>query len=340
MKQPLQITLLGLALSLLLCGSAASADTQMSKNSDVEYHYYKAFDPEGQKYYDFFPAPASEKHLYYTAMKAAANIDNTPERETIVLIVADTNEPPFDGKWAQAFLIIAEAETEAALPKKRDFFKLFDTGIHDLDVPGKTIKLQSPPFIFTQPSEDALKPHSVSFRLVDLTGDGMLDVWLEFGYAVAVISFQNGEFKEIFSSYTIPMNYKAEYLDLDNDGTYEIKIPYSVHIKRVPTTAYPEWMSLYEWDGTAYVLNNERFYADDNDFLIRLLSLYNQQLLQHGEFVSVGEIYHFYLGLAHYYRGNVTAARWDLEWVVKYAERQHYIQAAETILKKLPPPRK
>ena len=130
MKQAFQITLLGLALSLLLCGSATSADTQMPKNSDVEYHYYKGFDPEGQKYYDFFPAPASEKHLYYTVMKASANIDNTPEIETVVLIVADTNEPPFDGKWAQAFLIIAEAETEAALPKKRDLCQ----GTHYLKV--------------------------------------------------------------------------------------------------------------------------------------------------------------------------------------------------------------
>ena len=136
------------------------------------------------------------------------------------------------------------------------------------------------------------------------------------------------------------MNYKPEYVDLDNDGTYEIKIPYGVHIERVSTAAYPEWMSLYEWDGNAYVLNNERFYADDNDFLIRLLSLYNQLLLQHGEFISIGEIYRFYLGLAHYYRGSETAARWDLEWVVKYAKKEHYIQAAETILEKLPHPPK
>ena len=340
MKRPLQNTLLGLAISLLLCGSAVRADTQIPKNPDVEYHYYKAFDPEAQKYCHFLTAPASEKRLYHTPMKAAANIDNTPEKETIALIVADTGNPPFDGKWAQAFLLIAEAETEAALPKTIALFKLFNTGIHDLDAPGKAVELQIPPFIFTQPPKDDHKPHGVSFRLVDLTGDGVLDVWVEFGYAVAVISFQNGEFKEIFSSYTMPMNYKPEYVDLDNDGTYEIKIPYSVHIERVSTAAYPEWMSLYEWDGTAYVLNNERFYADDNDLLIHLLSLYNQRLLQHGEFISVGEIYHFYLGLAHYYRGSVAEARRDLEWVVKYAKKQHYIQAAETVLEKLPHPPK
>ena len=33
-------------------------------------------------------------------------------------------------------------------------------------------------------------------RLVDLTGDGTLDVWVEQAYyGVVVISFQNGEFK-------------------------------------------------------------------------------------------------------------------------------------------------
>ena len=338
MKQRFQTILLGLAISLLLCGSAVSADTEIRKDSEVKYYYYKAFDAEGQKYHQFLTAPAPERHLYHTPMKAAANINNTPEKETVVLIVADTSDPPFDGKWSQAFLIIAEAETDAALPKKIDVFKLFDTGIHALDVPAKTIELQNPPFIFIQPPKEAQTPHTVSFRLVDLTGDGILDVWLEFEYGVAVISFQNGEFKEIFSSYTLPMAHKAEYIDLNDDGTYEIKIPYSVHIKRVPTEAYPEWINLYEWDGTVYVLNNQRFYTNDNEFLIRLLSLHNQQLIQHGEFISVCETYHFYLGLAHYYRDSPSSARWDLEWVVKYAKNQDYIQAAETLLKELPQP--
>lgn len=338
MKQQLQNKFFGFAISLLLCGSAVSADTEILKNSEVEYYYYKAFDAEGQKYHQFLTTAAPEKHLYHTPMKATANINNTPEKETVVLIVADTGDPPFDGKWSQAFLIIAEAETEAVLPKKIDVFKLFDTAIHALDVPGKTIELQNPPFIFTEPTKDAQTPHIVSFRLVDLTGDGILDVWLEFEYGVAVISFQNGEFKEIFSSYTLPMDHKAEYIDLNDDGTYEIKIPYSVHIKRVPTEAYPEWISLYEWNGNAYVLNNQRFYTNNNEFLIRLLSLHNQQLIQHGEFISVCETYHFYLGLAHYYRGSTASARSDLKWVVKYAKKQDYVQAAETLLKELPQP--
>ena len=340
MKQRLQNKLLGLAISLLLCGSTVSADTQIPEDSEVEYHHYNAFDPEGQKYHPFLTDPVPEKHIYHTPMKATANINNTPEKETIVLIVADTSDPPFNGKWSQAFLIIAEAEGEAALPKRIDAFKLFDTDLHTLDVPAKTIGLHNPPFIFTQPPKDAQTPHTVSFRLVDLTGDGILDIWLESEYAVAVISFQDTEFKEIFSSYTLPMDYKAEHVDLDNDGTYEIQIPYSVQIKRVSTAAYPEWMSLYEWDGNAYVLNNERLYTDDNEILIQLLSLHNQQLIQHGEFISVCETYHFYLGLAHYYRGSTSSARWDLEWIVKYAEKQDYIQVAETLLKELTPDQK
>ena len=39
----------------------------------------------------------------------------------------------------------------------------------------------------------------VSFRLVDVTDDGTLDVWVESAHGVALISFQDGTFKEVFS---------------------------------------------------------------------------------------------------------------------------------------------
>ena len=45
-----------------------------------------------------------------------------------------------------------------------------------------------------------------------------------------------------------------EYIDLDNDGTYEIKIPDRTSIG-TDRGSYPEWVSLYEWNGTTYILN-------------------------------------------------------------------------------------
>ena len=238
------------------------------------------------------------------------------------------------GEWKQVYLLIADHQ--AAMPKKIDLFKLFDSGIYTLDVSAKTIELQSPRFIFTQPPKDALKSPDVSFRLVDLTGDGILDVWVEFGYAVAAISFQNGEFKEIFSTYTVPGSLPdAEYVDLDEDGTYEIKIPYSIYIEELPGSPHLPWISLYEWDGNAYVLNNERFYAGNNDFLIRILGEYNYQMLQRGEFVNYCETYRFYLGLLYYYRGSKSPS--DLEWILEHAKNNDYIQAASALLKKSPP---
>ena len=70
---------------------------------------------------------------------------------------------------------------------------------------------------------------------------------------------QNGEFKEVLSCYSsIRREDPIEYIDLDNDGTYEIKIPDLISIDRIPTAARPEWMSLYKWDGNTYVLNNEK----------------------------------------------------------------------------------
>ena len=134
-------------------------------------------------------------------------------------------------------------------------------------------------------------------------------------------------------------------MDLDNDGIYEIKIPYTMYMVDLPGVRYVPWMSLYEWDGNAYVLNNERFYAENDEFLIALLRQYNDLLIRWGRY----EPYSFYLGLIYYYRGNAAMARRHLQWVVKHAEKrkyiqnvkaQDYIQATEFLLKKLAKPRR
>ena len=335
MKQPLQTILLGLTICFLLSGSVVSAAPPISQNSDVQYRSFRyAYDPEGRKYHAFLVRPVPKELYYSTELRATANIDDTPEKETAVLMTVNAKSATRPGEWKQAYLLIADHQ--AAMPKKIDLFKLFDSGTYALDVAAKTVKLQSPRFVFTQPPKDALKPPDVSFRLVDLTGDGILDVWIEFGYAVAVISFQNGEFKEIFSTYTVPGSLSdAEYVDLDEDGTYEIKIPYSIYIEELPGSPHLPWMSLYEWDGNAYVLNNERFYAGNNDFLIRILGEYNYQLLQRGGFVNYCETYRFYLGLLYYYRGSKSPS--DLEWILEHAKNDDYIQAASALLKKLLP---
>ena len=335
MKKHLQITLFGFAICFLLSSSVVSAAPPISQTPDVQYQRFRyGYDPKGKIYHQFLLSPRPKGFYYATELKATANIDDTPEKEAAVLIVVGTSRAAFPGEWEQAYLLIAD--TDAAVPKKIDLFKLFDSETYALEVSAKTVELQSPAFVFTQPPKDALKPPDVSFRLMDLTGDGTLDIWVEFGYAVAVISFQNGEFKEIFSSYTVPGPLPdAEYIDLDKDGTYEIKIPYSIYIKELPGSPHLPWMSLYEWDGNDYVLNNERFYAENDEFLIRLLSEYNYQLLQRGKFINYCETYRFYLGLLYYYRGSKSSP--DLEWILEHAKQDDYIQAASSLLKKLPP---
>ena len=72
---------------------------------------------------------------------------------------------------------------------------------------------------------------------------------------------------------------------------------YSIHIEEVPGAPHLEWMSLYEWDGNAYILNNERFYAKNNKSLIQLLGAYNYQALRHGSIIHQCETYRFYLGV-------------------------------------------
>ena len=330
MKQPLQNTFLGLAICFLLWGSVVNADTQTPKDSDVEYQGYQwPFDLGGQKYQRFLAAPAPEGLSYYTRMKTIGNIDDTPEKETIVLMTANAGE-----EWVQAFLLIAE--DEAGVLKKKELFKLFDAGTHHFDVQGKTIDVQSAPFVLRgwtkRGSPWAFK--RVSFELVDLTGDGILDVWIEHAQGVAVISFQDGEFKEVCSAYSSTRREDPiEYIDLDNDGIYEIKIPDRIHIDSLPSASGLNWVSLYEWDGTTYVLNNQRFYAENDEFLIGLLRLYNHVLTRYGRF----DEYSFQIGLVFYYRGNVPMAHKYLQWVAEHAENDRYIHAAEDLLKKLTP---
>lgn len=249
-------------------------------------------------------------------------------------------------------------ETEPGVPKKKAFFKLYDAGLHDLEVPAaESIEHHSPAFVFKKPWPSAAKGNGIGCKPIDLTGDGILDVWLELGRAVAVISFQDGEFKVIFSCYTVPgLLPDAEYVDLDKDGSYEIKIPYSIPVDEVPGAPNLPWVSIYEWDGTDYVLNNQKFYADNDEFLIRLLNEYNYMLLRHGSIINLCETYKFYLGLVHAYRqSRITFSSVanelirhhyydqgempsELQWILEHGQNQDYIQAIKSIWKS-PPPR-
>ena len=115
---------------------------------------------------------------------------------------------------------------------------------------------------------------------------------------------------------------QPEYVDMDNDGSYELKIP-----SRIAARALG-WMSLYEWNGNTYVLNNRKFYAE-NDNLLR-------EWLRTHRFGNAVEPRSFYIGLIYYYRDNVPLARKHLQSVVSEGEKKDYIQAAEALLKKLP----
>ena len=353
MAKYIQNFILGFSIWLMLSCLAVNAAPPTPENSDVEYYYYElSYDPDGQKYHSFLPSPAPKGLFYDTRVQASANIDDTPEKESVVLMVAATSSDAFSSNWAQVFLLITEAETETGVPKKKAFFKLFDSGTHALEVPtAKPIELHRPPFVFLRPPEDSHKPQSVSFKLVDLTGDDTLDIWVEFGYAVVVISFQDSEFRVVFSSYAYHEFQPKEYIDLDNDGVYEIKIPHSIYL-RGPKTERPTWISIYEWDGTAYVLNNAKLYARDNDILIQLMLHYNTwlrrrrevskwppqriALIKSGKLTFYGETCEFYIGLANYYAGKEGAARWYLQQVTEQGRNEHYIQTAKSILKKLP----
>ena len=306
---------------------------KLIKTAEVEYYSYDVqHEPAGKKYHRFLATPPPEGASYGTRQKAVANIDDTPEKETIVLMVVNSKEEW--RAWNQAFLLITELETEiGGFPKTKALFALFGARPHELNVPTTTIEVQSAPFVIRKPwSREDWSFKRVSFKLVDLTGDGILDIWVEHAEGVVVISFQDGEFVEVCSAYSSTRRENPiEYSDLDNDGIYEIKIPDNIAINKLPGTFDVQWMSLYEWDGTTYVLNNERFYAKNDEFLIRLLSYYNSVLYRFGKY----DEYSYYIGLVFYYRGNIPMAYKYLQWVVEHGKKDDYVQAADDFLKKL-----
>ena len=306
---------------------------KLAKTPDIEDYNYNRSDPEEQKYHRLLTNLPPRKLFYVIRGIVAANIDNTVEKEHIVLITADTepNQPPSERESLQAFLLIAENALDGL--KKKELFKMFTAGHYEFDVPGKSIAVQSAPFVFREGSHShSWASGHVFFRLVDLTGDGILDIWVESYNGVVVISFQNGEFVEVCSAYSsIRREAPIEYIDLNNDGTYEIKIPDRISIDRIDNASAPEWVSFYEWDGNTYVLNNQRFYANNDEFLSRLLGKDNAVLNHYGR----SEEYSFYIGLIYFYRRNVPMARQYLQWVVENGKDDDYIQAAKDLLKKL-----
>lgn len=336
-----------------------SAGDAATPTPAIAYHRYDTpADPEGQMYHQFLP-PVPKGSFYDTRQKASANINDTPENETIVSILEDGGMgSAFDGNWVRAYLLITT--TEAGLPKKKELFKLFDVKDHNSDVPLKSIKVQPPPFIFSEYPRDAHKPHALPFRLIDLTGNGILDIWVEAGHAVVVISFQNGEFKDIFNSYSYTAHQNPECVDMDNDGSYEIKVPHRVYLDGFFRESHPIWMSFYEWDGTTYVLNNAKFYTQDHDISFQLLSAYthhlrlqynhqqaletedplrvhrsNPILIQKVDASRYFEVYDFFVGLVHYYRGELPRALDYLLRVITEVKSEDYRKAALSVLREM-----
>ncbi|RKU15945.1 hypothetical protein C6503_13280, partial [Candidatus Poribacteria bacterium] len=111
MKQHIQTTFLGLAIFLILTAFVVNAETPKTTTSQVNYGYYYLLD-DLKEHYRFLLSPAPEGLHYHIRMTATANIDDTPEKETIALIVVDTKPRTFSSNGAlsdnyiQAFLLI------------------------------------------------------------------------------------------------------------------------------------------------------------------------------------------------------------------------------------------
>ena len=118
MAKHIQSIRLALAISLILTASVSvNADTSKTTTSTVTYGY-RYFSDDLAEYHRFLPTPAPEGLYYQGRMIALGNIDNTPEKEVIVLLVVGTKpRPTFSdhadfGNWSQAFLLITDNKRE------------------------------------------------------------------------------------------------------------------------------------------------------------------------------------------------------------------------------------
>ena len=69
-------------------------------------------------YQQFLPSPLPEKYRYETLRAAIANVDDTPEKETIVLTATYREDIGMYEEWAQASLLIVTTEADGSLKKK------------------------------------------------------------------------------------------------------------------------------------------------------------------------------------------------------------------------------
>jgi len=328
---------------LILASWQAKADTPQETISHVEYQLYN--EQEGEEYQQFLPPlPLHEGQWYWTRMVGIGNVDNTPDIEEIALITLQNsaeNREPF--QYWRAFLLVC-VRHEKVLEKKY-LLEIFNNTEKEFST-----DKPYPPMIFKRNNNWEFFPSNGSLQLVDLNNDGILDIfillWDTGGsyspYCVEVVSFQNCELKRLFTSFAGVGHYSPQALDIDGDGLYEIQIPNEITVGFEHATD-PTWISLYEWNGKEYILNNKKFYSRDNDILIQFLQFYCQrlrwytdQILYWGSKTEMYfEDYEFYLGLIYYYKEKPYLARDYLERIVEKAKNEGYIKEAQSVLKQL-----
>lgn len=314
----------------------------------VQIKYKRFEEPEGKEYQQFLPSLHGGQ-WYWIRMMGIGNVDDTPNTEEVVLITLQNSEEnsekgrePF--QYWQAFLLVCARQGEVL--KKKYLLEIFDNTTKEFFT-----EKPYPPLVFKKSRDWQFFPSNGKIELVDLNYDGILDVFIQLWYTggsyspfcVEVVSFQNGDLRRIFTSFAGVSDYSPQVLDIDGDGLYEISIPDEIYVEWFEHAASPPWVSLYEWDGKEYILNNQKFYSRDIDILIKFLQLYSYRLRWYSDQLLFGglktemyfEDYEFYLGMIYYYRENWYTARDYLERIVQKAKSKNYIREAQTILARL-----
>jgi hypothetical protein len=332
-----------LAIFCLVFSWQIRAESPQEIVSSVKYQHYD--EQEGKEYQQFLPPlPLHDGQWYWTRIVGVGNIDNTLDIEEIALITSQKSgghKEPF--QYGQAFLIVC-IRHEKGLEKKY-LLEIFNNTEKEFST-----DKPYPPMIFKKHKDREFFPSDGSFQLIDLNHDGILDIFIQLWYAggsyspycVEVISFQSGELKRLFTSFAGDKDYSPKTLDLDDDGLYEIEIPDEITVGFEHATD-PIWISLYEWNGKEYILNNKKFYSKDNDILIQFLQLYCYRLRWYTDQIFYRESktemyfedYEFYLGLMYYYKEKPYRAKEFFDRIVEKAKNEDYIREAQVILRQL-----
>ena len=108
----------------------------------------------------------------------------------------------------------------------------------------------------------------------------------------------------------------------------------TIFVDGTDTASDPDWVSVFEWDGEAFVDDSRSYHATDEQLMKEYVRRYESNTERDAS-LHRDRFYHeyeFYMGMIHLYKDHAEKARYFLERVAVQAEREVFQAAARDAL--------